>query len=90
MCDARPELAEAHPDWGRGSLNSLTFGLEPFDHREVGERIRTVLDDGVPDPVVRAVADWSGGNPLFVEEIVSHLVEEGALVRADGSWTLTR
>ena len=90
MCDARPELAEAHPDWGRGSLNSLTFGLEPFDHREVGERIRTVLDDGVPDPVVSAVADWSGGNPLFVEEIVGHLVEEGALVRADGSWTLTR
>jgi class 3 adenylate cyclase len=88
ICGARPELLEEHPDWGRGSLNSVTFGLEPFDRRQIGDRVRAILGEGVSDDVVTAVADWSGGNPLFVEEIVSHLVEEGALAQGGGAWTL--
>ena len=38
VCQARPELMDEHPNWGQGSLNSITFGLEPFDespHRHV-------------------------------------------------------
>ncbi len=32
---------------------------------------------------------WSGGNPLFVEEIATHLVETGVLERTDEGWQVT-
>ena len=90
ICGARPELLEDRPDWGRGSVNSTIFGLEPFDTAQIADRIQAILGSGVPVEVITAVGDWSGGNPLFVEEIVSHLVEEGTLVQEGPSWTLTR
>ena len=34
------------------------------------------------------MADWAGGNPLFVEEVVAHLVERGLLARDDDGWSL--
>jgi class 3 adenylate cyclase len=32
------------------------------------------------------VFEESGGNPLFIEEILRHLVESGAIYRRDGKW----
>lgn len=40
----------------------------------------------MPRDVADAVSGWSGGNPLFVEEIAGHLVESGLLRRIDGGW----
>lgn len=89
VCQARPELIDAHPEWGRGSLNSQTFGLDPLTNEHVAERLESLLGPGIPEQAVVAVAGWSGGNPFFVEEIATHLVETGLLARSDGVWSLT-
>ena len=83
VCQARPELLDRRPDWGRGSMNSTTFGLEPLTRAQVGKSVVALLGGEVAEEVVDAVHEWSGGNPLFVEEMATHLVESG-LVRADG------
>ncbi|MGZ8738042.1 MAG: AAA family ATPase [Nocardioides sp.] len=89
VCQARPELLEDHPTWGRGSLNSTTFGLEPLTRDQVASSVSSLLAGVVGDSVVEAVSAWSGGNPLFVEEITSHLVEAELVVRdTDSSWEL--
>ncbi|MBZ5740271.1 adenylate/guanylate cyclase domain-containing protein [Nocardioides mangrovi] len=88
ICGARPELLEEHPEWGHGSLDSLTFGLDPFGAAEVRDRVETILAGPAPDELVATVTEWSGGNPLFVEEIVAHLVEEGHL-RFTDRWETT-
>ncbi|MBB6628713.1 AAA family ATPase [Nocardioides sp. KIGAM211] len=89
VCQARPELLEDHPTWGSGALNSLTFGLDPLTERETDESVASLLGADLPGGLGEAVAAWSGGNPLFVEEIVAHLVESGVLRRDDGgSWLL--
>jgi predicted ATPase len=41
------------------------------------------------NPLKRLIADRSGGNPFFIEEIIHALFDEGALVR-NGSVKLTR
>jgi class 3 adenylate cyclase len=89
VCQARPELLDEHPDWGQGSLNSTTFGLEPFDDSHTAASLSALLGPGVPDAVATAVAGWSGGNPLFVEEIATHLVETGILARTADGWQVT-
>ncbi|MBB6628935.1 AAA family ATPase [Nocardioides sp. KIGAM211] len=89
VCQARPELMEQHPEWGQGSLNATTFGLEPFDEALTATSLASLLGPGVPAEAVSAVAGWSGGNPLFVEEIATHLVESGLLRRTDDGWAVT-
>jgi hypothetical protein len=37
---------------------------------------------------VVAVEGWAGGNPLFVEEVASYLVENGALRRQQDTWVV--
>ncbi|GAB3767676.1 class 3 adenylate cyclase/tetratricopeptide (TPR) repeat protein [Nocardioides ginsengisegetis] len=89
VCQARPELLDRQPGWGGGSLNSTLFALDPFSTAQTGTSITGLLGGPVPPEVAVAVADWAGGNPLFVEEITAHLVEEGVLVQDDGAgWVL--
>jgi class 3 adenylate cyclase len=89
LCEARPELLDQRPDWGAGALNATTFRLEPFSPAEVGTSIDGLLGSDAPEGLSEAVTSWSGGNPLFVEEIVAHLVETGVLARGpDREWAI--
>jgi predicted ATPase len=33
------------------------------------------------------IGEVAGGNPLFIEELLSMLIEEGDLIRDGGQWT---
>jgi class 3 adenylate cyclase len=81
LCQARPELLEQHPDWGSGALNTMTFGLAPLSPGEIETSVASLLGGRAPDGLASAVTAWSDGNPLFVEEIVAHLVEAEILTQ---------
>ena len=54
--------------------------LEPFDRTETRSKIEQVLGwRGIPDDLVDAVFHRTGGNPLFVEEVVERLLETDQL-----------
>ncbi|HEU0247492.1 MAG TPA: adenylate/guanylate cyclase domain-containing protein [Gaiellaceae bacterium] len=81
LCLARPELIE------RGRRFDTTIALEPLGESESMRLIEDVLGEGkvnaeVGDGILRATE----GNPLFVEELLAMLVEEGFLRREDGQW----
>lgn len=80
VCQARPELLDIHPTWGQGSLNAVSLGLEPFAQEHTASALEAILGPGLPPAVADAVARWSGGNPLFVEEMAAHLIATGQLV----------
>jgi class 3 adenylate cyclase len=89
VCQARPELLEQHPGWGSGAVNVMTVGLDPLTPGEIEASVAGLLGGTAPNGLARAVTDWSGGNPLFVEEIVAHLVEAGILEQEDdGQWRI--
>ncbi|MEE8370162.1 MAG: protein kinase, partial [Dehalococcoidia bacterium] len=48
--------------------------------------VKTLGEQEVPEEFVSAIYRETEGNPLFVEEILKHLVEEGKLVLEGGQW----
>jgi class 3 adenylate cyclase len=84
---ARPELLDERPQWGGGKLNATTLLLEPLNVQDAGELVTNLVGDrDVAAAVLERIGDTAEGNPLFVEELVSMLVEEGALRRVEGGW----
>ena len=89
LCTARPELLELRSEWGGGKRNAVTTLLEPLAPNDIVTLATNLLGDGTLDPPAGdRIADASGGNPLFVEEYVSMLVEEGGLRRDGDRWVL--
>jgi class 3 adenylate cyclase/tetratricopeptide (TPR) repeat protein len=83
MCMARPELLEIRPDWEGIS----TISLEPLGIDEVARLIETILAGGMVDPAIEErIAATTEGNPLFVEETLTMLLEEGRLRNEDDRW----
>ena len=76
LCLTRPELLERRPDW------VVTTRLEPF----AGDEVEALLDGLLGDaraPARARLAAVSGGNPLFLEELVAMLADDGVLRLGD-------
>jgi predicted ATPase/class 3 adenylate cyclase len=83
----RPELLDARPGWGGGKLNATTILVEPLSEVECGELVDGVLGDLPADPAIRRrIADAAEGNPLFAEELVAMLLDDGLLRRVGDRW----
>ena len=84
---ARPELFDARAHWGGGKLNATTILLEPLGAADATELIANLVDDAELAKVVQQrIGDTAEGNPLFVEELVAMLVDQGVLQRENGGW----
>jgi class 3 adenylate cyclase/tetratricopeptide (TPR) repeat protein len=84
---ARPELLDARPHWGGGKMNATTILLEPLGPDESAKLIANLIDDqGLAQTVQQRIGETAEGNPLFVEELVAMLVDQGALKRENGGW----
>jgi adenylate cyclase len=79
--EARSLVRELAPD-----LHAVE--LAPFDEAGVEALMHAVLAGSPPPGLSAFVASRSGGNPLFVEELVQSLLETGALEQADGAWRI--
>ena len=87
VCMARPELLDARSAWGGGKPNVSTISLESLSDDECDALIANLLgSDDLAGEVRERIADGAEGNPLFVEEMLSVLVDDGKLVREDGRW----
>jgi len=76
LCLARPDLLERRPSWGSGRTNAMAIALEPLDGPET-ERLARALLAGGPERPVEEIVARTEGNPLFVEEYVHMLVDQG-------------
>jgi class 3 adenylate cyclase/tetratricopeptide (TPR) repeat protein len=90
LCTARPELLDGRPGWGGGKLNATSFLLEPLTEAECDELIGNLLERAeLPEEARRTITDAAGGNPLFVEQMVGMLIDDGLLLPDGDGWTLT-
>ncbi len=64
--------------------------LSELSQKAIGSMLQALLGEGVSDPLRDLVAGRSGGNPLYVEELVRHLRESGLLREQEGRLTLDR
>ena len=74
LCLARPELAEQRPRW---TETHETIALGPLARDETTELIVDLLRGRTIDDARRAqIVEWAGGNPLFVEQVVSMIADD--------------
>ncbi|MDP9261952.1 MAG: AAA family ATPase, partial [Actinomycetota bacterium] len=90
VCLARPELLDVRPGWGGGKLNATAALLEPLSDEECTQLIENLVGRAeLTDEVGARIAEAAEGNPLFVEEMLSMLIDDGLLVRHEGRWSVT-
>jgi predicted ATPase/class 3 adenylate cyclase len=84
---ARPELLEERPGWAGGKLNATTILLEPLGEADSVELLAGLAGPAaLPEEAGRAITRAADGNPLFLEELLATLLEEGRLRRQDSRW----
>jgi class 3 adenylate cyclase/tetratricopeptide (TPR) repeat protein len=91
VATARAELFERRPTWGGGKRNATSTYLDPLSAAE-GE---AMLDDLLPGPIApelkHTIVERSEGNPLYVEEIVRKLIDDGVLrATAASQWEVAK
>ena len=78
LCMARPDLLELRPDWGERVLDASRLSLAPLSSSASEQLVTNLLSTSPITPSVRRrVTEVAEGNPLFVEEMVAMLVDEG-------------
>ena len=83
---ARPEFYDSRPTWGGGKLNATAVLLSPLDNTAT---VSLMDQHDLPEVIKRRIVDTSGGNPLFAEQLVAMLADEGHVALAHGvaTWT---
>jgi tetratricopeptide (TPR) repeat protein len=86
LCLARKELLDRRPAWAMGPSDEIV-ALESLGRDECDALLRGLLGTlDVPVEVTTAIEGVGAGNPLFAEELIAMLIDEGLLVRDDGQW----
>src|SRR5215212_5804354 len=84
---ARPELLEQRPGWSGGRLNASTMLLEPLGAEESATLLEQLAGEAtLPADATDRITRTAEGNPLFLEELLAMLIEEGRLRRHGGRW----
>jgi tetratricopeptide (TPR) repeat protein len=88
---ARPEFLDDRPQWGGGKLNATSVLLTPLEDDVCEALLRELLDGGVlPVAASRQVIKAAGGNPLFLEQLLSMLLDDGSFECHEGEWRVAR
>ena len=81
----RPEYVS---NWGTFSHHT-TITLQPLDEDKTGAIMRSNFGvEELPGHMVAAIHERTGGNPFFIEEMCSLLVEDGAVAIKNGQAAL--
>ena len=78
LCLARPELLDVRPGWGGGKLNAASILLEPLGADESTQLVENLLSEATLERgAPRASPTACEGNPLFAEELLAMLIDDG-------------
>ena len=87
VCLARTELLDQRRTWAGGKLNVTTIHLEPLSEEETGQLIANLMGIQVSQEHSQSrIAEAAEGNPLFVEETLSMMIDSGLLRNVDDHW----
>jgi class 3 adenylate cyclase/tetratricopeptide (TPR) repeat protein len=87
---ARQELLDVRSGWAGGKHNATTIQLEPLPEPDCEVLVENLLGMALLPIVAKSrIAEAAEGNPLFVEQVLSMLIDDELLRRDDGHWVPT-
>ena len=87
--DRSHPLSAALAELRRVSTYGRVF-LRGLNADEVRRMLESITRESVPWGLAEAVHRQTEGNPLFVQEVVRYLAEEGLIARKEGRWRPTK
>ncbi len=91
VCLARPDLLELRPSWAGGMLNATTVLLDPLGPGDTQRLLDNLLGKAsIPSGLRERIVELAGGHPLFAEELVAELIDDGTLVETENGWSVAR
>src|SRR6266542_1691710 len=90
ICSSRPDLVDGRPEWVAERDNWHSITLAPLSEEESSRIVENLLPSAALDAAAKSrIIEAAEGNPLFVEQILSMMVDDGVLASDDGgAWTL--
>jgi tetratricopeptide (TPR) repeat protein len=77
LCLARPELLELRPDWSAEHPNAAALALEPLSTTDCSALIEQLTGgELLSDEARTRIADFAGGNPFAVEQLLALQAED--------------
>jgi class 3 adenylate cyclase/tetratricopeptide (TPR) repeat protein len=87
VCLARPDLLEARREWATTATEAVTVALAPLTGAQSDRLMENLLGQSeLPGHLRKRIAEAAEGNPLFVEEMLGMLIDQGQLRREDDRW----
>jgi predicted ATPase/class 3 adenylate cyclase len=90
VCAARHELLEDRPSFAAGRHAASQIELGELSHEDSGLVVRNLLGEAsLPGPLGRRILRLAGGNPLFIEQMLSMLIDDELLREQAGRWVFS-
>jgi class 3 adenylate cyclase/tetratricopeptide (TPR) repeat protein len=87
VCTARHELLEERPAWADGNTVISLGALSDAESTQVADNL--LGTSRLPEDARARIVRAAQGNPLFVEQMLSMLIDDGSLRQEDhGEWAL--
>ena len=89
-CTARHELREDRSGFATGRRTASQIELQELSRDETGLVMRNLLGAAsLPQRLERRILGLTEGNPLFVEQMLSMLIDDGLLREQAGRWVFS-
>jgi class 3 adenylate cyclase len=86
VATARPDFVDARAGWGAGRYEAEAIWLEPLPSDAASGMLHSLLGGALPDAIRDLIVEKAEGNPLFIEEMVGSLIDQGVIAHRDGAW----
>ena len=83
-CTARFDLLARRPGWSQACPTTIPVG--PLPSEEVDALVEELVGGALPVPTRARIVELAAGNPLFVEQVLHMLIDDGRLRRAESGW----
>ena len=83
-CTARFELLGRRPGWSDACPTTIRLG--PLPDTEIDAMVEELVGAALPEPTRARLVELAAGNPLFVEQFLHMLIDDGHLLRTDDGW----
>jgi class 3 adenylate cyclase/tetratricopeptide (TPR) repeat protein len=83
-CTARFELLARRPGWSNVCPTTIPVG--PMPEGDIDALVGELVGGALPESTRVRLVELAAGNPLFVEQVLHMLIDDGRLVRSDSGW----
>ncbi len=88
VCLTRPPLFQRRPNWGQELPFHTQLDLQLLNKEAAHQLVHEILQKvtNIPTVLAETIISRAEGNPLYIEELIKVLIDDGAIVRGTDVW----